>query len=116
MSEKAFSIEINTATKTMEMMVSGTFTPQDYEDFVKDYAAKTSTIDATQYVLEVDCRTMQLLAPGEVDKLKGSFESYKESGFAKVIFIVTEAQSIIKMQLGRVARGAGLSNNEVIIK
>lgn len=116
MSQKAFSIEINESTKTMEMMVSGTFTAQDYEGFVNDYVAKTSSIDASQYALEVDCRTMDLLTPGEVDKLQGSFTRYKESGFTKVSFIVTEAQSIIKMQLGRVARMAGLSNNEVIVK
>ncbi|SMF91744.1 hypothetical protein SAMN05661091_5557 [Paenibacillus uliginis N3/975] len=116
MTQKAFSIEINKATKTMEMMVSGTFTAQDYEDFVNDYVTKTSSIDASQYLLEVDCRMMDLLTPGEVDKLQGSFTRYKETGFAKVNFIVTESQSIIKMQLGRVARMAGLTNIEVIVK
>ncbi|WP_422659471.1 hypothetical protein ACK8P5_02740 [Paenibacillus sp. EC2-1] len=111
-----FNITINEGTKTMDMMVSGTFTAQDYENFVKDYIAKTSSIDATQYLLEVDCRAMDLLTPGEVEKLQGSFTRYKETGFHKVIFIVTQAQSIIKMQLGRVARTAGLTNSEVVVK
>lgn len=111
-----FSITVNKATKTMDMVVSGTFTAQDYENFVKEYVDKTSSIDATEYTLDVDCRGMDLLTPGEVDKLQGSFTRYKETGFAKVIFIVTQAQSIIKMQLGRVARSAGLTNSEVVVK
>lgn len=115
MSQKPFSIETDVANRKMNMMVSGTFTAQDYTDFVKDYADKTSKINTTEYILEVDCRSMDLLGTGEVEKLTGSFTRYKESGFSKVIFIVSKEQSIIKMQLGRVARNAGLHNNEVIV-
>lgn len=111
-----FSITIDEGPKTINMVVSGTFTAQDYEDFVKDYVAKISSIDAARYLLQVDCRGMDLLTPGEVDKLKGSFTRYKESGFTKVIFIVTEFQAFIEMQLGRVARSAGLYNSKIIVK
>ncbi|MDO7904972.1 hypothetical protein Q5741_00925 [Paenibacillus sp. JX-17] len=116
MTQKAFSIEINRANKTMDMMVSGTFTPQDYDNFVKDYAAKTGSIDAKEYTLVVDCKTMNLLGPSDVEGLSASFVRYKESGFQKVVFIITQAQTLIKMQLGRVARGAGLSNVEVVVE
>lgn len=115
MSQKPYSIETNEKTKMMEMMVSGTFTPQDYENFIKDYSVKTAAIDASQYTLNVDCRKMDLLTPGEVEKLQGSFEKYKETGFKKVVFIVSQAQSIMKMQLNRIARKAGLDNNEVVV-
>lgn len=111
-----YSIQTNQAAKKVEMKVSGTFTPQDYQNFVRDYAKMASSIDAKTFTLEVDCRDMDLLATEEVEKLKGSFASYKETGFQKVIFIISTSQTIIKMQLARVAREAGLSNHEVITK
>lgn len=116
MTQQAYSIKVNKATKTMEMMVSGTFTPQDYENFVKDYIASTTSINATEYKLEVDCRQMALLRQEEVEKLKASFTRYKESGFQQVILIITQAQLVNKMQLARVAREAGLSNVEIIVQ
>lgn len=115
MSRQPFTIEVNEATKTMEMMISGTFTAQDYEDFVTDYTAKTSSINTAQYYLVVDCKTMDLLTPGEVEKLRGSFIRYKESGFVKSIFIIMPSQSIMQMQLERIARKAGLTNYEVVV-
>ncbi|MFC7680372.1 hypothetical protein [Paenibacillus sp. GCM10028914] len=111
-----FSITIDEGTKTVEMTIRGTFTAQNYEEFIKDYVERTSFIDATQYLLVVDCRAMDLLTPGEVEKLQGSFRRYKETGFAKVIFIVTELQSFIKMQLERVARSTALMNTEIIVR
>ncbi|GGO03952.1 hypothetical protein [Saccharibacillus kuerlensis] len=111
-----YSIQTNQAAKKVEMKVGGTFTPQDYQNFVRDYGKMASSIDAPAFTLEVDCREMDLLASEEVDKLKGSFASYKETGFQKVIFVINTKQTIIKMQLGRVARDAGLSNHEIVTK
>lgn len=114
--QQAYSIKVNPAEKTMEMMISGTFTPQDYENFVKDYIASTASVDATEYKLVGDCREMDLLRQEEVEKLKASFSRYKESGFQQVVINITQAQMINKMQLTRVAREAGLSNIEFIVK
>ncbi|NGZ74337.1 hypothetical protein [Saccharibacillus alkalitolerans] len=111
-----YSIQTNQAAKKVDMKVSGTFTPQDYQNFVRDYAKMASSIDAKTFTLEVDCRDMDLLGTDEVEKLKGSFTSYKETGFQKVVFIISPAQTIIKMQLGRVARESGLSNHEIMTK
>lgn len=115
MSNNAYSFKTNQAEKTMDMWVNGTFTEEDYHNFVRDYVKETSAINASEYVLNVDCRSMDLLDPEEVEKLKASFESYKKTGFKQVIFIITQAQVIIKMQLGRVARSAGLSNCEIVV-
>ncbi|MCQ4085718.1 hypothetical protein [Saccharibacillus sp. JS10] len=111
-----YTISIQQSSKKVEMQVTGTFTLEDYQNFVRDYAKMAASIDAKSFTLEVDCRGMDLLSTEEVDKLKGSFTSYKETGFEKVIFIISPSQTIIKMQLGRVAREAGLSNHEIITK
>ncbi|WP_172196473.1 hypothetical protein [Saccharibacillus qingshengii] len=116
MAQAPYSIQTNQSAKKVDMKVSGTFTPQDYQNFVRDYAKMASSIDAKNFTLEVDCREMDLLGTEEVDKLKGSFASYKETGFQKVVFIISSAQMIIKMQLARVAREAGLTNTEIVTK
>lgn len=116
MTQAPYSIHTNQTAKKVDMKVSGTFTPQDYQNFVRDYAKMASSIDAKTFTLEVDCRGMDLLATEEVEKLKGSFTSYKETGFQKVVFIISSAQTIIKMQLSRVARQAGLDNHEIVTK
>ena len=114
MAQAPYSIQTNQAAKKVEMKISGTFTPQDYQNFVRDYAKMAASIDAGSFTLEVDCREMDLLATEEVEKLKGSFVSYKETGFHKTVFIISPSQTIIKMQLARVAREAGLANVEII--
>ncbi|MCR2806902.1 hypothetical protein [Paenibacillus soyae] len=116
MATQAYSMKVNRAAKTVEMMVAGTFTPQDYESFVKDYASTVGSIQATEYKLEVDCTEMSLLNQTEVEKLKTSFASYKQSGFHKVVLILTQAQLVNKMQLNRVAKDAGLTNIEFTTK
>lgn len=116
MMDRPFSILIREEMKTVEMIIRGTFKAQEYEDFVQEYLAKTSSLDGKQYVLKVDCKGMDLLTPGEVEKLQGSFRRYRETGFHKVIFVITPVQSILQMQLERVARSTRLMNIEVVIK
>ncbi|WP_025715601.1 hypothetical protein [Paenibacillus sp. 1-18] len=112
MSQHPYTIEVEQAIKT----VHGVFSHEEYERFVKDYEAKTSNIQASNFTLKVDCTQMALLGPGEVEKLKGSFVRYKKTGFAKVIFGISLQQTIIKMQLGRVAREAGLNNVDIVVQ
>lgn len=109
-----YSIRTNQSTQKVEMKVNGTFTPQDYQNFARDYAKMAASIDAQAFTLIVDCRDMDLLGSEEVEKLKGSFLSYKETGFRRVLFTISPAQTIIKMQLARVARQAGLDNHEIV--
>ena len=95
------------------MKVSGSFTPADVQNFVKDYQAKVASIDAATYNLDVDCTTMDILKPEMVPSLENSYKMYKESGFNKVIFTINKS-AILKMQLNRIARNTGLTNAEVV--
>ncbi|AHM66939.1 hypothetical protein ACT3XG_16020 [Paenibacillus polymyxa] len=116
MSQHPYTIEVDQVIKTVHMAVNGVFSQEEYDSFVKDYIAKTSSIQASSFTLKVDCTQMALLGPGEVEKLKGSFARYKETGFAKIIFVISLQQTIIKMQLGRVAREAGLNNVDIVVQ
>ncbi|AET61704.1 hypothetical protein HPL003_24940 [Paenibacillus terrae HPL-003] len=115
MSQNTYSIEVDQTIKTVHMAVNGVFSQAEYDRFVKEYVSKTSSIQASSFTLQVDCTQMALLGPGEVEKLKGSFVRYKETGFAKVIFVISLQQTIIKMQLGRIAREAGLNNVDIVV-
>jgi len=108
-----YFIDVKPATKTIEMKVEGTFTPQQAEQFHKDYEKQTTSVAANEYTLNVDCKTMKVIDQSMTPALTHSFELYKSTGFKKVCFLI-EKKGILKMQLDRIARTAGLTNYEII--
>ena len=113
MSNAKYSIKVNRIKKVVEMMVGESFTDEDVKNFVNDYLKNMSSIDTSAYTLEVDCTTMKVVEAKMAPKLEASFNMYKESGFNKVIFQISK-NTVLKMQLNRIARGAGLTNSEVV--
>lgn len=97
------------------MRITGTFTPEDYQNFIRDYHKITSSIEASAFTLEVDCREMNLLRDHEIQKLKSAFVSYKETGFEKIVFIISDSQSAMRIQLASAAQEAGLIDHEIVI-
>lgn len=95
------------------MEVKGSFTNEDVINFVNDYQAKVNSINAKDFTLEVDCTTMDILTKDMVPSLENSFKMYNESGFNKVVFSIVK-NPVLKMQLGRIAKNAGLTNSEVV--
>ncbi|WP_117170767.1 hypothetical protein [Paraliobacillus sediminis] len=108
-----YSIKVDKTNKKVDMMVSGSFEPEDVELFVKDYQTKVGSITANQYTLDVDCTTMNILTKDMVPSLENSFKMYNQSGFEKVLFTIKKSP-VIKMQLKRIAKNAGLTNGEVV--
>lgn len=110
-----YSIKVNRVSKKVEMVVSGSFTPEQAEKFVKDYHSKLSGINASEYVLEFDCRDLNLVSQDMRPSLEACFGLYKASGFTKIIIgIKKEETTILKMQLNRLGRSVGLDNLEVV--
>lgn len=112
MTEK-YTIKVNSSKKTVAMRVSGSLTPEDAENFVRDYHKSMNTIDPTTYNLEFDCTTMKVVSREMVPMLEDCYKLYKESGFNKVIFQIKE-NAMLSMQLKRLARNTGLTNVEVV--
>ena len=55
-------IRVNTIKKVMNISVTGKMEKTDAKIFLDDYLAKTKAINASEFTLEVDCSSMQVLA------------------------------------------------------
>ena len=108
-----YSINVNKATKVIEISVIGSFTPEQAKAFHTDYQAKVSSIVAADFTLKVDCTDMHIITQEMLPKLEISFNMYKESGFKEIQFLIKQSATI-KMQLNRVARNTGLTNAVVV--
>lgn len=111
--EGGYVIDVIPTTNEVGMNVVGKFTPQQADQFHKDYEKQVNSIKPSDFQLNVDCTTMKVISQDMVPALQHSFELYKQSGFKKIKFI-TNGKSIIKMQLNRIAKSAGLPNFEVM--
>lgn len=104
---KKATIHVNEASKIVNMSVAGQMTMEDAKHFVEEYVAKIGPINGPDYDLFVDCTEMKLLSQELSDNLTEVMKMYKETGFKKVIYTIKE-NVVLKMQLARVARNAGL--------
>lgn len=104
-----YTINVNSASKVIDISVRGSFTPEQAKAFHTDYQTKVGSITAKDFTLKVDCTDMNVITQDMVPKLEISFKMYKDSGFKEVQFLIFKSV-IVKMQLSRVARSIGLNN------
>lgn len=109
---KKANILINTVKKTVNISVKGRMTMEDSQLFITEYNTKMNSIKASEYTLEVDCIDMPVVTPEMAEELTGVMGLYKTTGFGKVVFQI-KSNTVLKMQLSRLARNAGLSNATV---
>ncbi|MFS0674432.1 hypothetical protein [Ornithinibacillus sp. 179-J 7C1 HS] len=115
MADGTYTMKVNPAKKTIEMTVSGTFTPEKAQQFIDDYQSKVASINASEFVLEFDCRDLDVVTKAMIPTLENCLQLYKSSGFKKVEVGISKS-AIISMQLKRLANNVGLTNFEVIQK
>ena len=108
-------IQINKIKKVVAFSVAEKVTMEEAKLFISEYNAKMKTINAAEYTLEVDCTSMNVLDQNMAANLTDVMKMYKETGFIKVIFKINTSP-ILKMQLARVARNAGLSEKASIVE
>ncbi|ANS73584.1 hypothetical protein AWM70_02480 [Paenibacillus yonginensis] len=109
----SFSIELLKAAKTMKVRVEGVFSPEDGKASIEAYHRYISEIHVPDYVIDLDCRGLEVSAPESLPHLGHCFELYKKDGFKKIIFRIS-GNPILKMQLSSVARTSNLTNFEFI--
>lgn len=110
-----YSIKVNRVSKKVEMVVSGSFTPEQAERFVNDYHSKLSGINASEFVLEFDCRDLNLVTKEMIPSLEACYGLYKTTGFKKILIGIKKTDAVIlKMQLERLGKNVGLTNLEVV--
>ncbi|HWK23591.1 MAG TPA: hypothetical protein VNS08_11235 [Ureibacillus sp.] len=113
MTVATFKITKNVVKKVIDLTVGDQMTLEEADRFAREFQRTAKSIDASSWTLDVDCTGMKVLTQDLTLKLTGAMGLYKEAGFQKVIFTVKE-NNILKMQLMRVARTAGLNNFEVV--
>jgi len=103
-----YTMGINLAKKEMNITIIGNFSNEQAQQFISDYNAKVKTINASEYILRIDCKDLNVVTPDLVESLEACYALYKSSNFKQVIFEISKA-AIIKMQLSRIARKVGLN-------
>ena len=110
MAEGKYTMNVNRVKKSIDMTVSGTFTSEQASKFIADYNSKLNGINANEYVLNFDCRDLNLVTQDMIPSLEACLQMYNKTGFNKVVVGIKKGSPILKMQLSRLARNNGLKN------
>lgn len=108
-----YLIKKNLGAKKVEVTVGDKITLADAERFQKEFVAVVASITPAQFDLEIDSTHMNVLTPDLAARLEGAMVMYKQAGFKRVL-VKLQNTPVLKMQVSRVARQAGLTNMEVI--
>lgn len=106
-----FSFNSNAVQKIISIKISGSMSVSDGMNFISQYRKIVYAITPSQYTLEFDCKDLQVSTKDSVEKLEECFKLYKQDNFKKVVFKAGD-NAILKMQLNRIGKTAGLSNYE----
>ncbi|MFX3618879.1 MAG: hypothetical protein ACE3JK_15330 [Sporolactobacillus sp.] len=115
MLNEKYSINVKAQEKEIDMVIRGSFTKEDVMSFVTDYNQSLQPIDPKDFILNVDCTTMNIITQDMIPDLENSFSLYGQAHFKKIVFIIVKSP-VIKMQLNRVAKHAGLNNFDFVQK
>lgn len=107
-----FSIHANPAAKTLESKVEGVMSVQDAVNFIAQYKHAAAAIPTTQYSLIFDCTKLGVSPKESQEKLMECFALYKQANFKETLFLVGN-NSILKMQLSRMAQSAHLERYQI---
>ncbi|MEK5436360.1 hypothetical protein BSK65_11740 [Paenibacillus odorifer] len=108
-----FILKTDTTKKVINIELEGTFSEEDGLKSIQAYQQTINPITPADYELQIDCRKLNVTAPDVVPLLEGCFVMFKNDGFVKVN-LTLENNPILKMQLARLGRKAGLENIEII--
>ncbi|MCE4047458.1 MULTISPECIES: hypothetical protein [Bacillaceae] len=102
-----FDIKVNHFSKTIDMLIEGTFDPSKVFEFVTDYKNKMIGVPVKEYRLIIDCKNMDVLTQEMIPYMENSFRLYKEFGVERMIIIIQKSP-VLRMQLKRIATRTGL--------
>ncbi|MCM3215761.1 hypothetical protein ABER75_26570 [Niallia taxi] len=117
MEEKGcFDIKVNHSSKTIDMLIEGTFDLATVAEFVTDYRDKVANLsiaDAKQFKLIIDCKNMDVLTQEMIPYMENSFRLYQKLGFVSMIIIIPRSP-VLKMQLNRMAKRTSFPNAIIV--
>lgn len=113
MAVSTYLITKNLVGKKVGITVGDQMTPAEAMKFEQEFKALLNSINASEFELEINGTNMNVLTPDMASRLQGVMGIYQQAGFKKVL-IKTQNNPVLKMQINRVARQAGLTNMEII--
>jgi len=105
---KKHEMSFDKAKKEVQVRIWGMFGPEDANGFVEDFKKILSTINASEFVLYLDSKELNVSKPEMLPMLEGCLKMYKDCDFKKVIAKV-DGNVTLKMQLSRLSRNVGLT-------
>jgi hypothetical protein len=105
---KKYEMFVDKIKKILSIRIWGMFEPEDANSFVEDLMKTVSLLQASEFTLSFDAEELKVSKQEMVPMLEGCFKMYKEIGFNRVIANLGNS-AILKSQISRVARNAGLS-------
>ncbi|ASA22953.1 hypothetical protein [Paenibacillus donghaensis] len=107
-----FSLDTDCVHKIVKVELEGSFSQEDGLNSILAYQQRVNPINSEDYRLEIDCRQLHVTAPETVPLLETCFVMFKRDKFSNVNLIL-ENNPILKMQLARLGRKAGLDTLEI---
>lgn len=105
---KKYDMSLDKTNKALNIKIGGMFEQSDAESFIKEFTGILTTIKVVEFDLVFDANELSVSKPEMLPMLEGCFKMYKDIGFKNVIANVG-SNVTLKMQLGRIARTAGLN-------
>lgn len=103
-----FKFKLEKNQKKMLIEVIGSFVPEKEKEFFDNYTRISKEINPTEYTLFLDCTSMNIVNQDYVEKLSSAYGLYKKTGFKNVVMKLSAVSPVVKMQLSRLAKNAGL--------
>lgn len=100
-----YKLEINNTKKTFNLTFSGMMTPEEVEDFLKEYNSKVSSIPSSEYKLVADASNLRVSKQEMLPLMKNCISLYMQTPFEKR-YIVEGDSIITNMQMKRVCSDA----------
>lgn len=107
-----FKFNNNISTKTLSATLEGVFSVEEAVNFMVKFKQTVAVLKTNQYNFILDCEKVGVGTKESVEKLGECFALYKQYNFKHITFEV-RTNSILKMQLSRLARTISLTNFDI---
>ncbi|AIQ48209.1 hypothetical protein R70723_21560 [Paenibacillus sp. FSL R7-0273] len=108
-----YALKTDPENRILHIQLEGTFSNEDGLKSIQAYQQIVNPITSSEYSLQIDCRKLNVTAPDVVPLLESCFHMFKSDGFQQVS-LALENNPLLKMQLSRLGRKAGLENMLIV--
>lgn len=108
-----FEFTIDRVAKQVHASVGGDFTPEDAQNYLKQYTETVNQIDPGDYELVIDGRSLVVASVDELPAMENVLKLYQSTHFKSIT--VTTSKAVVSMQFARLGRHIGLTNTKFVV-